>query len=115
MVALANQLYNITRSTTPPTSTQIESAFKAYQDSRFDAAVGVCQESGNVTNMATWGTGVHRFLDQYIIGLSTVQKLLTHMVAGKTAKTPRFDFVPAEEKFEGTVAWEQPMPRTVEA
>lgn len=114
VVALANELHKITRSSQGPTKHQIGEAFKAYQDTRFETAVGVCQQAGNVTNMATWGTGVHKFLDRHVVGWGAAQKLLTGISAGTVAKTPRFDFVVADEKFEGAVPWEKPMPTTAQ-
>lgn len=75
----------------------------------------LCKESGDVTNMATWGTGVHKFLDKYVVGHEAVQKWLINKAAGGVANTPRFDFVVADEKFEGSVPWQKPMPAGVKA
>lgn len=68
-----------------------------------------------MTNMATWGTGVHKFLDKYVVGHEAVQKWLINKAAGGVANTPRFDFVVADEKFEGSVPWQKPMPAGVKA
>lgn len=114
VVALANELHKITHSSASPTRDHIAQAFKAYQDTRFEAAVGVCQEAGEVTNMATWGTGVHKFMDRYVVGWTAVQKYLTGKSIEPTAKTPSFDFVVSEEKFEGSVKWKHPMPTAVQ-
>lgn len=115
VVALANELHKITHASLPPTRAQIDDAFKAYQDTRFETVASVCKDSGNMTNMATWGTPVHKFLDRHIIGWKRGQKFFTDMAAKPVAKALRFDFIVAEEKFHGTVPWEKPMPTAVEA
>ncbi|KAH7245429.1 hypothetical protein BKA59DRAFT_437590 [Fusarium tricinctum] len=105
VVALVNHLYSLRQSTPSPTTTQLASAFQSYQASRMATVVEACDGAGRATSSATWQTGVFKFVDKYVIGISAIQNMLIGLGAPKMAKSPRLTFIEGPERFVGTVPW----------
>ncbi|KAL6817684.1 hypothetical protein V8C40DRAFT_281876 [Trichoderma camerunense] len=113
VVTLSNELANMFRSIggvhSIPTTAQLSAAFKAYQDTRFDAVIAGCVGSGQVTAMATWQGQLVKFVDRYVISNRTIEKCIYSRAAAGIAKTPVFDYINGEEELNGKVPWTQPM------
>ncbi|KAF5657976.1 hydroxylase [Fusarium heterosporum] len=105
VVALVNHLYSLRQTTPSPTATQLASAFQQYQTSRMDSVVEACRGAGQATSSATWQTGVFKFIDKHIIGITAVQSLLFGLGAPKMARSPKLTCIGGPEKLEGTVPW----------
>ncbi|KKP00391.1 hypothetical protein THAR02_07520 [Trichoderma harzianum] len=113
VVTLSNELANMFRSIggvhSIPTTAQLSAAFKAYQDTRFDAVIAGCVGSGQVTAMVTWQGQLVKFVDRYVISNRTIEKCIYSRAAAGIAKTPVSDYINGEEELNGKVPWTQPM------
>ncbi|KAF4972986.1 hypothetical protein FZEAL_9446 [Fusarium zealandicum] len=116
VIVLANEMNRIvekvrTSSGDPqasPDRAQIASAFKAYQTSRMEAVTRGCEGAGKATASATWQTGVHKFIDTWVLSSHYVQRYMTNKMAPKIAQTPVLEFVKNEEQFHGKIPWANP-------
>lgn len=93
-----------------PDRTALAQAFEEYQLARHQTVVKECASSGNATAMASWATGVLGVLDRWVMGSHRVQRYFSAKTKAYIARTPVFDFIEAEEAFEGSVPWEVRMP-----
>jgi 2-polyprenyl-6-methoxyphenol hydroxylase-like FAD-dependent oxidoreductase len=109
IVVLANQL-NRAFSSSVPSSNTLATAFKEYQDARFDVVTAGCSISNQTTAMATWSNVIFKFLDVYVFANQTVQKFFINLGVGATAKTPVFDYIEGEEEIVGSVPWVHAIP-----
>ncbi|KAF4457241.1 hypothetical protein F53441_805 [Fusarium austroafricanum] len=105
VVALTNQLYALRQQTGFPTPAQLASAFQAYQDSRMEDVVESCKGSGQATSSATWQTGMFKFIDKHVIGITAIQNMLFGLGAPKMAQTPKLTFIKKPETHVGKVPW----------
>ena len=108
-VVLANQL-NRAFSSGVPSSNRLATAFKEYQDARFDEVTAGCSISSNTSAMATWPNAILKFLDVRVFSSKTVQKFLVNQGVGTIAKTPIFDYIEGEEQIVGSVPWVHAIP-----
>ncbi|KAL6409977.1 hypothetical protein AUP68_06385 [Ilyonectria robusta] len=105
VVALANELHKAieqarTSSQDPeaaPSTSQLASSFQAYQDARYLAVTEGRKLAGNVTAMATWQTGVHKFLDRFVFSLQSLQRFMSNYSASRIVQMPVFNFLEGEE------------------
>ena len=114
IVVLVNQLHSTLQKTSGacPSKTELAAAFKTYQDLRYKSVVDACAQSGQQTVMATWQTGVHKFLDRQIFSRHVVQRFLINSGAEKLAATPTLDFIPCKLEANGRVPWKNSVPHT---
>jgi 2-polyprenyl-6-methoxyphenol hydroxylase-like FAD-dependent oxidoreductase len=107
IVVLVNQLHSTLQKTAGacPSKAEVATAFKAYQDLRYESVVDACAQSGQQTVLATWQTGIHRFLDRQIFSRHVVQRFLINSGAEKLAATPTLDFVTCKLESNGRVPW----------
>ncbi|KAI5465253.1 hypothetical protein BGZ63DRAFT_460059 [Mariannaea sp. PMI_226] len=116
VVALVNELHKVIKEArlsseyleVLPSRSQLASVFKRYQDSRYLAVMTGRKLAGNVTAMATWQTGVHKFLDRCIFSSQSLQRFMSNHEALRIAQTPVFDFFDNEEQITGKVPWTVP-------
>ncbi|KAH7305958.1 hypothetical protein B0I35DRAFT_483705 [Stachybotrys elegans] len=94
-----------------PTQAALAEAFDNYQHARYDNVVDGCNISSRATALSTWGSGILKLVDRYVMSIPAVQRKIMAAGAGSVAKMPVFSFIPAEERFVGTVAWQTPMPQ----
>jgi 2-polyprenyl-6-methoxyphenol hydroxylase-like FAD-dependent oxidoreductase len=109
IVALANEI-NRAFSAGTPSSNRLATAFKAYQDARFEVVTAGCGISSTTTAMAIWSNFIFKFLDLYIFGNQTLQRFFINQGVGTTAKTPVFDYIEGEEEIVGSVPWVYAIP-----
>lgn len=114
VVALANELHKVVQEAhgEAPKAEQIETAFRAYQETRRETTVQVCQRAGNATASATWGSWVLKFVDLYLLPREMMQSRITKGNAALTSRTPVFNYLPGEEPLMGKVPWLNPVPST---
>ncbi|KAF7554992.1 hypothetical protein G7Z17_g2470 [Cylindrodendrum hubeiense] len=116
VVALVNELHKVIEEVhvsskgleSVPSRSQMAAAFKTYQDARYLAVTTGQKLAANVTAMATWQTGVHKFLDRCIFSFQSLQRFMANHEASKIAQTPVFDFFEGEEQTAGRVPWAAP-------
>ncbi|KAI1270545.1 FAD/NAD(P)-binding domain-containing protein [Xylariaceae sp. FL1019] len=81
VAALANEMHKAFRGAATnsgegraiPSRAQLASAFKAYQEKRFDEATQQCATASRVTATSSWATGMHSFIDRYVLGYKLLQ------------------------------------------
>ena len=120
-VALANELHEAVRDARAeagtqdamPTADRIEAAFRAYQETRRDAVVEICEDASNTTSLATWGTWAHKSLDRYGLGWGAVQGYFVKQAISVAANMPVLRYVAGEERLTGKTPWVNPMPSSV--
>lgn len=114
VVALVNELHTVIEEVhaaskdypeAVPSRAQMASAFNKYQVSRYEAVANGRKLAGNVTAMATWQTGVHKFLDRSIFSVQALQRFMAGHEASKIAQSPVFDFFEGKEEMDGKVPW----------
>ncbi|VUC21599.1 unnamed protein product [Clonostachys rosea] len=112
IVSLANEIHKAVESAggSEPSKALLDSAFRAYQDARFDTVTGGCGRSGRATAMATWQTKTLAFVDRHVLSVHALQKFLAGLGAPETANMQVFDYIKAEERMMGKVPWTNPMP-----
>ncbi|KAF5566775.1 zeaxanthin epoxidase chloroplastic [Fusarium napiforme] len=113
VVALVNQLYALRQKSPIPTHAQLATAFQSYQASRMDPVVEACRGSGQATSSATWQTGVFKFIDKHIIGITAIQNMLFGLGAPKMAQSPKLTFIKGPERHAGKIAWAGPQENKV--
>lgn len=96
IVVLVNELNALLQSTQAPTREQIGSAFRSYQDARREVVTSECATSSHATSMATWQTGIHKFIDRRVFSLHTVQRFVISSGAKSAARTPAFKFISSQ-------------------
>lgn len=109
IVVLANQL-NRAFSSGVPSSDRLTTAFREYQDARYDLATFGCKLAGNTTAVATWSNALLKFLDLRVFSSKTVQKFFINRGVSTTAQTPVFDYIEGEEEIVGSVPWVHAIP-----
>lgn len=109
IVVLANSL-NQAFSDGVPSSSRLTTAFKEYQDARFDLATAGCRMAGTVTAMATWSNFVMKFLDLRVFSIQMVQKFFINLGVSATAQTPVFEYIEGKEEIIGSVPWAHAIP-----
>ena len=85
-------------------------AFREYQEARFDVVTLGCGLSGRATNNASWATPWAKFMDLYVLSIDAVLRVFLWWAAGKTSRTPVFDFIEGEEKVVGKYPWLHKIP-----
>ena len=98
IVALVNQLHAVidkaqTNSdglTAAPSRYEVASAFRAYQDQRFEAVVAGYKGASQATAAATWQTGIHKLMDRHVLSSRKLQKFLFSQ--GVKTRTPVVEF-----------------------
>lgn len=111
VVALANQLNRVFSSSSGvPLRTRLATAFKEYQEERFDVVAASCGISNQTTAMATWSNFFTKFLDLYVFGSKRIQKFFINQGVGTTAKAPIFDYIEGDEEIVGSVPWVHAIP-----
>jgi len=78
---------------------------RVYQEARSTTVVGDCELAGRMTKLATWGSGVTRFLDRWVMGSQKVQRFLIDKGAQAVAGTPMLEFVEVGKLEGGRVPW----------
>lgn len=109
VVALANELHRTIEearlaskyTNAVPSREKLEAAFTAYQTERQDTVAAECKQCGNATQMATWKTSTHWFIDRWVLPFKLVQKAIFGGGLERGAKAPVLDYVPSEELFSG--------------
>ncbi|KEY67031.1 hypothetical protein S7711_04713 [Stachybotrys chartarum IBT 7711] len=120
VAVLANVLNKtLTLTNGSPSEDQMAKALREYRDLRYRATRGACAGASRATGSATWATGVHRFIDTWVLWFEFVQRRILGP-KGKGSKavadSPIFNYIPADEPFTGKREWTYPMPRkTVKA
>ncbi|KAH6638662.1 hypothetical protein BKA67DRAFT_596432 [Truncatella angustata] len=117
VAVLMNQLHRIVGSndnrpqsqSTSPSMNDITTAFKIYQDTRYDSVKAGCEQSSGATAMATWQSTGLWFFDKYIFPSAFLQRFLANRGSKTIAKTPVLDFVSGAEPMNGVVPWVQPI------
>lgn len=89
-----------------PSSSELEELFTAYQEERAPVNKDVYKLDNTVISTATWETTFKWFLDLYVMPISWLQSFLQNMAIKKSAKTPCFDFLPADKHVVGNMAWQ---------
>uniref|UniRef100_A0A8H7NLR1 FAD-binding domain-containing protein n=1 Tax=Bionectria ochroleuca TaxID=29856 RepID=A0A8H7NLR1_BIOOC len=112
IVSLANEIHKAVESAggAEPSKALLDSAFKAYQDSRYATVTAGCGRSGQATAMATWQTRTLAFVDRHVLSVHALQKFLASRGSPETANMQVFDYINAEERMIGKVPWVNPMP-----
>ncbi|KFH46112.1 3-hydroxybenzoate 6-hydroxylase-like protein [Hapsidospora chrysogenum ATCC 11550] len=121
IVALANELHAALRDARAeagtrdvvPTADRLEAAFRAYQETRRDAVVEICEDASNTTSLATWGTWAHKSLDRYGLGWGAVQGYFVKQATSVAANMPVLEYVAGEERLTGKTPWVNPIPSRV--
>lgn len=121
IVALANELHAALGNARAeagtqdavPTADRIEAAFRAYQETRRDAVVEICEDASNTTSLTTWGTWAHRSLDRYGLAWRVVQGYMVKQAVSGAANMPVFEYVAGEERLTGKTPWVNPVPSSV--
>ncbi|KAK8012134.1 hypothetical protein PG989_000394 [Apiospora arundinis] len=118
VVVLVNKLNKIFASAAATTSgsvavpkDELATAFREYQDARFNVVTLGCSLSGRATANASWATPWDKLLDLYVLSWNTVVKLFLGWAAKKTVLTPVFDFIAGEDKVVGNYPWVHAMPK----
>ncbi|KEY63863.1 hypothetical protein S7711_10055 [Stachybotrys chartarum IBT 7711] len=94
-----------------PTEAQIGTALKAYRNRRYAAVVDGCAASGRATALSTWATGVHRFIDRWVLWAFVQKAMINYGRVRKAyADTTVFDYIEAEERFSGKARWTTALP-----
>jgi hypothetical protein len=78
-----------------------------------DPVVEACRGSGQATSSATWQTGVFKFIDKHIIGITAIQNMLFGLGAPKMAQSPKLTFIKGPERHVGKIAWTDPQENKV--
>ncbi|KAK7221637.1 hypothetical protein V2G26_009640 [Clonostachys chloroleuca] len=112
IVSLANEIHKAVESAggSEPSKALLDSAFKAYQDSRYATVTAGCGRSGQATAMATWQTRTLAFVDRHVLSVHALQRFLASRGSPETANMQVFDYINAEERMIGKVPWANPMP-----
>ncbi|KAI0148698.1 FAD/NAD(P)-binding domain-containing protein [Xylariaceae sp. FL1272] len=108
VVALANEMHKAFRGAAAnpaegraiPSRAQLASAFKDYQEKRFDEVTEQCARAGGVTATSTWTTGVHSFIDRHVLGYKLFQRYLY----GRAKVPEQLSFYFQDEKAAAAVA-----------
>ncbi|KAI0133452.1 hypothetical protein BJ170DRAFT_163343 [Xylariales sp. AK1849] len=115
VVVLVNELHKILEDNRTrggdlaPSKNHITSAFRKYQNARYEPVTAGCTLSGNVTATATWQNRTRRFVDRYVIPSHILQKYMIDRGASSIAQSPVLDFVEGDEQLKGKIPWAQPM------
>ncbi|KAK1991602.1 FAD binding domain-containing protein [Colletotrichum falcatum] len=92
----------------------LERAFRDYREERLESLESDLKSSGMVTRMHSWASWWDWLVARYIVPIKLFQKLfLVHIVTPLMSKGVVLDFIPATERFQGSYAWQYPMPKTV--
>lgn len=86
-------------------------AFREYQEVRSDVVALACSLSARATNNATWNSFWAKFMDVYVLSKDVVVQIFLWWAAGKTVRTPVFDFIKGEENIVGKYPWIFKIPR----
>jgi 2-polyprenyl-6-methoxyphenol hydroxylase-like FAD-dependent oxidoreductase len=78
---------------------------RVYQEARFGPVVGDCELAGRMTRLATWGSGVARFVDRWVMGSPKVQRFLIDKGAQAVSRTPVLEFAEGGKMEGGRVPW----------
>ncbi|KAL0934096.1 FAD binding domain-containing protein [Colletotrichum truncatum] len=107
VVTLANELNSL-----PVFSSEfdINTAFQRYQEARQEMTAQQCNESGSMTDMATWGSWFAKFMDIWVLYYGFAQSWLEGQDAQKTATTPVFDYIYDKERLVGRQPWANAVP-----
>lgn len=89
---------------------ELAAAFREYQEARFDTVTFGCGLSSRATGNASWATPWAKFLDLYVLSIDLVLRFLVHLAAGKTVRTPVFDFIEGEDTVVGKYPWVHKIP-----
>ncbi|KAF4471445.1 Zeaxanthin epoxidase chloroplastic [Fusarium albosuccineum] len=109
VVALTNELYTAVQKANgaTPSKAQLTEAFESYQASRKAPVTDACQRSGQATATATWQTGLHKFMDKYVLASQYVQKFISSRGGSKGAET-KMGFLESGESLSEKMPWEKP-------
>ncbi|KAK0611226.1 hypothetical protein B0T14DRAFT_548519 [Immersiella caudata] len=105
VVVLANELARVVKQGGETGMEDITAAFGKYQEKRFETVVEGCKGAGQATAMATWKSGVFKFVDLHVIGSKRVQRFFMERAAPGIAATPALEFVEEAGLPEGRVPW----------
>ncbi|KAJ2966404.1 hypothetical protein NQ176_g10167 [Zarea fungicola] len=114
VVVLSNKLRGLldmaatqnTTTTNLPTVKQLNDTFLAYQEERKGPVGRECQVAMSMTNTASWVGIVRRLADQYLMSLGWLQNYIMKYAMADIAKTPSFDFLPADNHVVGKMPWQ---------
>lgn len=90
IVALVNELHAVIGS---PSRDTVAAAFTKYENTRRSAVEAECAQSGRATTMATWQSGLMKFIDLQVMSLHLVQRFIIGQGAKKGVQTPACEFV----------------------
>ena len=113
VVVLVNKLHKIfskASTSADVAEDELATAFREYQDARFDVVTLGCSLSSRATNNASWGTPFAKFMDLYVLSTDFILRLFLSWTARKTALTPVFDFIEGEDKVVGKYPWLHKIP-----
>jgi 2-polyprenyl-6-methoxyphenol hydroxylase-like FAD-dependent oxidoreductase len=112
---LINELHKVVqnarmiRSDLAPSKEQIASAFREYQNARYETVATGCAGAGRATAAATWRSHIFKFVDLHVLSSHRLQKFFMDRSAPEVARTPVLDFVEGEQQTGGKFPWVQPI------
>ncbi|KAK3046456.1 hypothetical protein LTR09_012040 [Extremus antarcticus] len=115
IVALVTELQTICSKTSDSalSSSAVDSAFRAYQSTRYNAVVSECAGASMATAAATWQTVIHKFVDRRIICRHAITKFLISRGAKSAARSTALDSAASEPRGSAGQPFGAPTPGTL--
>lgn len=113
VVSLVNNLRQLVVSSEPsmgPSVSALEAMYKSYQSQRWDPLSHDALVSGHITRIHAWANVWYYLLGRIVLVPHFMDYLMNEwLLAPATSKALAFNFVDAEEPFEGQVPWVHPL------